>query len=173
MAQLKLNMVGSVMLLALPLIGFAQIVTADTENAWYKAGQAELKAKLARKPITNTAKNVILFLADGNGVAAEYATRIFQGQQNGGYGDENIMAKEAMPYLALAKTYNTNAQTPDSAGTAVAFLSGIKTKIGVLGVDASARRGKCEDVAAASIPSIGDLAASTVSYTHLTLPTTD
>ena len=160
MAQLKLNMVGSVMLLALPLIGFAQIVTADTENAWYKAGQAELKAKLARKPITNTAKNVILFLADGNGVAAEYATRIFQGQQNGGYGDENIMAKEAMPYLALAKTYNTNAQTPDSAGTAVAFLSGIKTKIGVLGVDASARRGKCEDVAAASIPSIGDLAAS-------------
>ena len=87
MAQLKLNMVGSVMLLALPLIGFAQIVTADTENAWYKAGQAELKAKLARKPITNTAKNVILFLADGNGVAAEYATRIFQGQQNGGYGD--------------------------------------------------------------------------------------
>ena len=51
MAQLKLNMVGSVMLLALPLIGFAQIVTADTENAWYKAGQAELKAKLGSGPI--------------------------------------------------------------------------------------------------------------------------
>ena len=39
-------------------------------------------------------------------------------------------------------------------------MSGIKTKKGVLGVDASIRRGKCEDVAAASIPSIGDLAAS-------------
>lgn len=159
-ALLKDNMLRVASFSVLPFLVCAHTVSAQSENAWYQAGQAELKAKLARKPITGTAKNVIMFLADGNGVASEYATRLFQGQQNGGYGDENIMAKETMPYLALAKTYNTNAQTPDSAGTAVAFLSGIKTKAGVLGVDESARRGKCEDVAAASIPSIGDLAAS-------------
>ena len=152
-------------------------VHAQSENAWYQAGQAEIEAKLARQPVTGTAKNVILFLADGNGIGTEYATRVFQGQQAGGYGDENVMAKEAMPYLALSKTYNTNAQTPDSAGTAVAFLTGIKTKAGVIGVDETLRRAACEDVEAASIPSIGDLAAemgksvgvvSTARITHAT-----
>ncbi len=147
------------------------------ENAWFQAGQAEIEAKLARQPITGIAKNVIIFLADGNGVATNYAARIFQGQQKGGYGDDNVMHKESLPYLALSKTYNTNAQTPDSAGTAVAFMSGIKTKSGVIGVDETLRRGECADVEAATIPSIGDFAAesgrsvgivSTARVTHAT-----
>lgn len=33
-----------------------------------------------------------------------------------------------MPWTGLVKTYNTNAQTPDSAGTATAMNSGSKTK---------------------------------------------
>lgn len=33
-----------------------------------------------------------------------------------------------MPWTGLVKTYNTNAQTPDSAGTATAMNSGHKTK---------------------------------------------
>ncbi len=133
---------------------------AQSQNAWYKAGQSELQARLARQPNTGTARNIILFLADGNGIATNYATRVFQGQQADGYGDDHVMAKERMPYLALAKTYNTNAQTPDSAGTAVAVLSGIKTKAGVLGVDETLRKGNCGDVAAARVASIGDLAHS-------------
>lgn len=137
-----------------------QASLAQSENAWYKAGQSELQAHLARQPNRATARNIILFLADGNGIATNYATRVFQGQQAGGYGDDHVMAKERMPYLALVKTYNTNAQTPDSAGTAVAFLSGIKTKAGVLGVDETLRKGNCSDVAAARVDSIGDLAHS-------------
>lgn len=151
--------------------------SAQSDNAWYIAGQAEIQAKLARQPNTGKAKNVILFLADGSGVATNYATRLFQGQAQGNYGDEHVMAKEALPYLALSKTYNTNAQTPDSAGTAVAFLSGIKTKAGVLGVDETLRRGECADVATATFPSIADFATasgrsvgviSTARITHAT-----
>ena len=33
-----------------------------------------------------------------------------------------------MPWAGLVKTYNTNAQTPDSAGTATAMNTGFKTK---------------------------------------------
>lgn len=33
-----------------------------------------------------------------------------------------------MPWTGLVKTYNTNTQTPDSAGTATAINSGYKTK---------------------------------------------
>lgn len=171
-ANLSLPCAATAIALVLP-----QAAAAQSDNSWYQAGQAELQAKLARTPNTGKAKNVILFLADGNGVATNYATRVFQGQQNGGYGDENVMAKEAMPYLALSKTYNTNAQTPDSAGTAVAFLSGIKTKAGVIGVDETVRRGECADVAAGTVSSIGDVASelgrsvglvSTARITHAT-----
>lgn len=33
-----------------------------------------------------------------------------------------------MPWAGLVKTYNSNAQTPDSAGTATAMNTGYKTK---------------------------------------------
>jgi alkaline phosphatase len=94
------------------------------------------------------AKNVILFIADGNGISSNYATRLWEGQHPpvNGFGDEHILAHEKMPYLALSKTYNTNAQTPDSAGTATALNSGVKTRSGILGLDENARNSRCEDV---------------------------
>ena len=59
---------------------------------------------------------MILFVSDGNGVGTNYATRIYLGQKAGGCGDEYVLPYEKFPYRALRKTYNTNAQTPDSAG---------------------------------------------------------
>lgn len=44
------------------------------------------------------------------------------------------------------QTYNTDAQTADSAGTATAYLSGVKTNLGVLGVDARVFKGDCESM---------------------------
>jgi alkaline phosphatase len=124
----------------------------QARNEWFVRAEAELAARLGRPgPITTRAKNVILFVADGNGVSSNYATRLWAGQQRaGGHGDEAVLAHEglAMPHLALAKTYNTNAQTPDSAGTASALNLGIKTKSGVLGLNETARYGRCEDAAA-------------------------
>ena len=155
----------------------AQDAPPQAENAWYTSSADALAANLARTPNTGKAKNVILMVADGNGVATNYATRIFQGQLNGGYGDEQILVKEALPYLALVKTYNTNAQTPDSAGTAVAMNTGVKTKAGVIGIDETARRGECADVEAATIENFGETVAgmgksvgivSTARLTHAT-----
>ena len=45
---------------------------------------------------------------------------------------------EDMDHSALSKTYNIDAQTADSAGTATAFHSGVKTRIGSIGVDGTA-----------------------------------
>ena len=36
------------------------------------------------------------------------------------------------------QTYNIDLQTPDSAGTATAFLSGVKTRAGIVGYDGNA-----------------------------------
>ncbi|MCV6614255.1 MAG: alkaline phosphatase, partial [Cellvibrionaceae bacterium] len=119
-------------------------ITAQKENEWFKQGQAELQNALKRKNNTDTAKNVILFIGDGNGVASVTATRIYQGQAEGYQGEEYQLSFEHFPHMALSKTYNTNAQTPDSAGTATAMLSGIKTKMGLIGVNDSIERGDCQ-----------------------------
>lgn len=68
------------------------------------------------------------------GVSTITAARIFDGQSKGNTGEENILAFEDFPNLALVKTYNTNSQVPDSAGTATAILSGYKTNIGAVNV---------------------------------------
>lgn len=87
------------------------------------------------------AKNVILFVGDGMGVTTVAAARILQGQINGGAGEEGLLFFEMFPRLAMAKTYNTNQQVPDSAGTMTAMITGAKTKAGVLSVGPQVVRG--------------------------------
>ncbi len=115
-------------------------------NQWYKDGKTTIEEKLAVSPVTKKAKNVILFISDGDGIATNYATRLFMGQQAGGYGDDFVLPAEKMPYLALSKIYNTNAQTPDSAGTSTAMNTGVKSKAGVLGVSEIVGKGVCADM---------------------------
>ncbi len=102
----------------------AQLPQAGSD--WFTAGQATLAEMLERQPNTNTARNVILMVADGNGVGTNYATRLWMGQQAGGLGDDYVISYETFPNLALVKTYNINAQTPDSAPTAGAMNTGVK-----------------------------------------------
>ena len=146
-------------------------------NDWFTAGQAAVEAGLAKTPIVGRAKNIILFISDGNGVGSNTATRIWMGQQAGGFGEEHVLPFETFPYLALSKTYNVNAQTPDSAGTGTAMQSGVKTKAGVIGVDETLNRGDCSQVAGATVATIGEIAAaagksvgvvSTARITHAT-----
>lgn len=84
--------------------------------------------------IKTNANNVIIFIGDGMGVSTVTAARIFDGQSKGLKGEEHALAFEDFENLALIKTYNTNAQVPDSAGTATAILSGYKTNIGAVNV---------------------------------------
>ncbi|WP_435416674.1 alkaline phosphatase [Parerythrobacter aurantius] len=89
------------------------------------------------------AKNVILFIGDGMGISTVTAARIYAGQKLGQTGEEYVLPFETFENVALVKTYNTNAQVPDSAGTASAMNTGIKTQIGFLGIGPEAKRGDC------------------------------
>lgn len=96
-------------------------------EAWFNAGrQAVIDAKHLH-PNERHAKNVILFIGDGMGVSTITAARIYDGQQKGGHGEENSLSFEKLPYLALSKTYSVDQQTPDSAPTMTAIVTGVKT----------------------------------------------
>jgi alkaline phosphatase len=63
------------------------------------------------------ARNVILFIGDGMGVSTVTAMRILDGQEKGLSGEENVLSFERFPHVALSKTYETNQQVGESAGT--------------------------------------------------------
>ena len=130
---------------------------SQTDNEWFQAGQARIQTELAKQANTNTAKNVILMIADGNGVGTNYATRLFMGQQEGGYGDDYVLPYETFPHLALSKVYNVNAQTPDSAGTGTAMMGGVKTKAGIIGVTADVDRGDCSTLPGNKVTAISEI----------------
>jgi alkaline phosphatase len=116
---------------------------SQADDAWFVAGQDFIQAQLAKTAITGKAKNIILLVADGNGVGTNYATRLFAGQQAGGMGDDFVLPYEAFPNVALVKTYSTNGQTPDSAPTAAAMNSGVKTKNDLINITSNVAVGDC------------------------------
>ncbi|MCR2832505.1 alkaline phosphatase [Parerythrobacter lacustris] len=101
------------------------------------------------------AKNVILFIGDGMGVSTVTAARIYAGQKLGQTGEEYVLPFETFQNVALVKTYNTNAQVPDSAGTASAMHTGVKTKIGVLGYGPEITTGDCASAVGRELPLLG------------------
>ena len=116
-------------------------------STWFTDAQATLETHLARTPNTGTAKNVIVLVADGNGVGTNYATRIFMGQQNGALGEEWVMPYETPEFhSALVKTYNINAQTPDSAPTAGALNTGVKQRFNLINLGEDAIHDDCSTV---------------------------
>lgn len=90
------------------------------------------------------AKNVILFVGDGMGVSTVTAARILDGQLRGESGEENLLSFDHFPNVALSKTYNSNQQTADSAGSMSAIMTGEKTRAGVISVNRHSRRNDCQ-----------------------------
>ena len=120
----------------------------QSANQWYVSAVEKMDEKRTLMGFGNpNAKNVILFVGDGMGVSTVTAARILEGQNQGMPGEENELSFDTFPFTGLAKTYNVDAQTPDSAGTMTAMMTGVKTDVGVIGVDEDIERGDCSTVA--------------------------
>ncbi|XP_043765618.1 intestinal-type alkaline phosphatase-like [Cervus elaphus] len=132
------------------------LVPVEEEDPAFWNRQAAQALDVAKKlqPIQTAAKNVILFLGDGMGVSTVTATRILKGQMNGKLGPETPLAMDQFPYMALSKTYNVDRDVPDSAGTATAYLCGVKTRMKVIGVSAAARYNQCNTTRGNEVTSV-------------------
>lgn len=151
-------------------------VPKQADDAYYTAAAASVDARITARGV-KPAKNVILFIGDGMGISTITAARIYAGQSAGVDGESYHLAMDDLPYSALSKTYSHNFQIADSAGTAVAMTSGIKTLSGVLGVDSNVSYGNCATLAGNEVDTLFELAAraglstglvSTARITHAT-----
>lgn len=115
----------------------ASSITED-KDFWLAKGGEELAAALGRQEIKNVAKNVIIFIGDGMSLPTVTAARILKGQQAAesleeGFGEE--LAWEKFPNVGLSKTYCTSNMVSDSASTASAMYTGVKTTFYTMGYD--------------------------------------
>ncbi|WP_100641804.1 alkaline phosphatase [Alteromonas facilis] len=157
-------------------VGANVLPAHQVDSQWFTDAQQTIDAKVE---INNRfkAKNVILFVGDGMGISTLTSARILEGQLAGNSGEEGYLSFESFPHTALVKTYNVDAQTPDSAGTMTAMMSGLKTDVGVIGVDEDIERGDCSTVAGNEVVTALELAEikglstgliSTARITHAT-----
>lgn len=141
----RIPVISTVVPMMLASSAFAAVLPSYQSNSsWYTEGEAAVMKKTEQTTSTK-AKNVILFVGDGMGISTLTAARILEGQQKGNSGEENFLSFEKFPFSAFVKTYNTNQQTPDSAGTMTAMMSGVKSKAGVIGVSSKSLRKDCAD----------------------------
>ncbi|MEY4906890.1 MAG: hypothetical protein RL260_608 [Pseudomonadota bacterium] len=76
-----------------------------------------------------TPKNVIFFLGDGYGIVPMTAARIYAA------GEDGELEIDKLPETAFVKTYSLDAQVTDSAPSMAAYMTGVKTRNEVLGMD--------------------------------------
>ncbi|XP_076061460.1 alkaline phosphatase-like [Oratosquilla oratoria] len=152
--NIKIVLPCYIVVFLLPGINKARIFSWKTRRAgevedrhyWNALGQRQLEDSLNVRRNIGVARNVILFLGDGMSIPTLTAARIYKGQLRNQTGEEGELAWEKFPHVGLAKTYNVDRQVPDSAGTATAYLTGVKTNYKTVGVDATGRHNDCTSV---------------------------
>jgi len=126
-----------------------QIIDTENEDFWHNSGQKEIEAALNVVQNPNVAKNIIIFIGDGMSLSTVTAARIYKGQQQakenqnqkGGLaefdGNSAKLSWESFPNVGLSMTYNSDYMVSDSASTAFAMYSGVKTTGYTMGYDNS------------------------------------
>jgi alkaline phosphatase len=170
--------IATAALAACTTIGPSSSIAApvQAQDSYFVKAHAAVEARAAERG-SQRAKNVILFVGDGMGIATITAARIYAGQVKGVDGESYQLAMEKLPYSAFSKTYTHDAQVADSAPTAVAMTSGVKSYNGSIGVTQAASMSDCTSAANNSVTTLWQLAeaaglatgiVSTARITHAT-----
>lgn len=145
-------------------------------DPYYTTARERVAAR-AEMRSAKSAKNVIIFIGDGMGISTITAGRIYAGQKQGLDGESYQLTMETFPNAALSKTYAHDGQVSDSASTAVAIMSGVKTNVATLGFTKDARPNNCAGSLGHEVESVFDIAeneglatgiVSTARITHAT-----
>ncbi len=152
-----------------------QRADGETPQWWFRNGAAAA-AELTAQANTRgqRAKNVIVFLGDGMSMSTIAAAHVRAGQLKGMDGESYRLSFEQFPFSAMSRTYETDQQTPDSAGTMTALMSGVKTRGGFIGVSQVPRRQDCaasqgqELVSALELASTAGMSTGAITTTRIT-----
>ena len=148
----------SIGLTAIPMLSIAEESLPQAADPYFTDAQDQLEAARQLVPNTKPAKNIILFVGDGMGITTVTAARIYQGQKAKRDGVSNKLVFESLPYSAFSRTYSHDSQVTDSAPSASAMTTGIKSRNGTLGVDSTVAEKDCAAGLKHQVTTIAELA---------------
>jgi len=111
---------------------------------WMKTGKAQLTDILKDQHEHQKAKNIIIFVGDGMGMSTITAAHIYKGQKKGQSGETGFLSFERFPTIGLAKTYAVDKHVTDSAASATALSTGVKTNYFLVGLDTRVKYNVCD-----------------------------
>ncbi|WP_440960326.1 alkaline phosphatase [Paenibacillus nitricinens] len=109
--------------------GVKMAIVATAATALFVSNVVTTQAPNQANAASSNTRNVILFVGDGMGTAQRNAIRLAT------VGEKGNLAMDSMPYAGLIHTSSTVPVT-DSAASATAYASGVKTYNGAIGMDA-------------------------------------
>ncbi|XP_015365231.1 PREDICTED: membrane-bound alkaline phosphatase-like [Diuraphis noxia] len=121
----------------------AKEYTEQDKQYWIKNGKEKVTEKVKYVNKRGVAKNIIMFLGDGMSLTTLTASRIYKGQMEKRSGENEYLSFEKFPFVGMSKTYCVDKQVADSACTATAYLSGVKTNYETIGISASVKLNDC------------------------------
>ncbi|XP_015111441.1 alkaline phosphatase [Diachasma alloeum] len=151
-------------LVLLTIQTIALVLAGDQErNVWYDEATREIETRIraaaassatGTTPPVGEARGVVFFVGDGMGMSTLTAARILSGQRKGNTGEETRLIWDEFPAIALARTYNNDAQVGESSACATALVCGVKANYETVGLDSSAKFDNCLSSQTARVPSI-------------------
>ncbi|KAL7061778.1 hypothetical protein AAHC03_01480 [Spirometra sp. Aus1] len=124
-----------------------KVVDAEiSPEYWQKEAEKFIAAACKRFPVLKSekpAKNVILFLGDGMGIPTIAASRFYLADRTGLNGSMLTHPFEEWPFSTVARTYDLETVVTDSASSANAYLTGSKTRTGMIGVTGDLHYQQC------------------------------
>lgn len=109
--------------------GIKTAIVATAATALFVTSVVTTQAPHHADAASSNTRNVILFVGDGMGTAQRNAIRLAT------VGEQGNLAMDSMPYVGLIHTSSTLPVT-DSAASATAYASGVKTYNGAIGMNA-------------------------------------
>ncbi len=121
-------------LAAATLAGCAAPVQAPEATAAQTAAPATPVPEPTEEP-AKTPKYVFVFIGDGMSHVQVSAAQVFRGDNLSGEVTPKLLNFTQFPVAGVATTYDSTSFCPDSASTATAISSGVKTHSGVIGLN--------------------------------------
>ncbi|BHF58758.1 hypothetical protein SprV_0100171300 [Sparganum proliferum] len=144
----KLSAVAIIAFIYVSLVQGSHVVPDEIPQSYWeiKARQNFQNAQRLFSPLyqaTRKAKNVILFLGDGMGLPTIGAGRFYRGMTANSRGEARHFSFESFDFNTLVRTYDLETMVTDSASSATAFLTGTKTRTGMLGLTGAVALRQC------------------------------
>ena len=121
-----------------PRFGALHLLIAATLALGAAACSSSSDPNAAAAPPAKLAKNIVLFLGDGTGLATIHAASVH------GHGKPQAFYIHSMPHMGLSDTSAVSTWNTDSAAGMTAIVTGQKTHVGVVSQGPAAKRGEVD-----------------------------